>query len=87
MLVFYILYRIEEKELLRLSKALEKLNIIDLRNYSCVLITLMRGRPGTRRIRTEVFFGINIASSRYSAIAKNRKYKGHMLQLYQRNRS
>jgi hypothetical protein len=32
----------------------------------------MRGRPGTRRISTEVFFGINIASSRYSEIAKKK---------------
>ena len=45
----------------------------------------MRGRPGTRRISTEVFFGINIASSRYSEIAKKKnKYEGHhILQLYQ----
>nr|GMC80711.1 hypothetical protein Iba_chr04aCG22930 [Ipomoea batatas] len=28
----------------------------------------MRGRPGTRRIKTLVFFGINAASSRYSVI-------------------
>jgi len=27
-----------------------------------------RGLPGTRRINTEVFLGINIASSRYSEI-------------------
>lgn len=34
----------------------------------------IRGLPGTRRIKTDVFFGINIASSRYSEI-RNREQK------------
>ena len=47
------------------------------RKYSCAVITVMRGRPGTRRIRTDVFFGINIASSKYSENSKQRTYKDH----------
>lgn len=48
------------------------------KDYSCAVITVMRGRPGTRRIRTDVFFGISIASSRYSEKnSKQRKYKDH----------
>uniref|UniRef100_A0A2P2MI24 Uncharacterized protein n=1 Tax=Rhizophora mucronata TaxID=61149 RepID=A0A2P2MI24_RHIMU len=35
---------------------------------SCSVTMGMRDRPGTRRINTEVFFGISIASSRYSSL-------------------
>lgn len=43
---------------------------------SCVITTPvtmgMRGRPGTRRTRTEVFLGISTASSTYSEIKKKK---------------
>lgn len=48
------------------------------KDYSCAVITVMRGRPGTRRIRTDVFFGISIASSRYSEKIQNRENKKTM---------
>ena len=54
-----------------------------MRQYSsCSLtgaVTMgLRGLPGTRRIKTEVFFGINIPSSRYSEITKQWDvYKPH----------
>ena len=38
----------------------------------CVTIGL-QGGPGIRRIRTDIFFGINIASSRQSEIAEQTK--------------
>lgn len=42
------------------------------RQYSCSVTIGKRGRPGTRRIKTEVFLGINISSSRYSEIARDK---------------
>ena len=48
----------------------------------------MRGRPGTRRIKTDVFLGINIASSRYSEIAKQRKQPvKHDKEIYPHNQA
>lgn len=52
---------------------------LGLRFYSSSSITGavtigLRGRPGTRRIKTLVFFGINAASSRYSVITKQKAY-------------
>lgn len=47
------------------------------RTYSCAVISLTRGRPETGRIKSDVFFGINIDLFKYSENSKQRKYKVH----------
>nr|GMC85239.1 hypothetical protein Iba_chr04cCG19280 [Ipomoea batatas] len=56
------------KPLFTVSASSVIFSTIGLHSVTGAVTIGMRGRPGTRRIKTLVFFGINAASSRYSVI-------------------
>jgi len=55
------------------NKSNKSNEIKGLRKYFFSVTIGKHGRPGTRRINTDVFLGINISSSWYSEIPKDNK--------------